>query len=47
MATARHPRPKELEGVSIDHIMERAFDNANRDREASEQAEERIEHGLD
>jgi CIC family chloride channel protein len=32
---------------SIDHIMERAFDNANRDREASEQAEERIEHGLD
>ena len=32
---------------AIDHIVERAFDNANRDREAMEQAEERIERGLD
>jgi CBS domain-containing protein len=32
---------------SIDHIVERAFENANRDREAMEQAEERIERGLD
>jgi CIC family chloride channel protein len=32
---------------SIDHIVERAFDSANRDIEALEEAEERIERGLD
>ncbi|HEY6414069.1 MAG TPA: chloride channel protein [Edaphobacter sp.] len=32
---------------SINRIVERAFDNANRDKEAMEEAEERIEQGLD
>jgi len=32
---------------SIDHIVEQPIDNANRDREALKQAEERIERGLD
>jgi CBS domain-containing protein len=32
---------------SIDHIVEQAFDSANRDREALKQVEERIERGLD